>query len=282
MTRRCVARLLSIVLAGLAGMFPNASQAQAPNLVIIGKGTTATYSLPMLLGRPDVRNVTVDDPVYRRTMTYRAVPMAALMKDTKVAIDDYVQAQAVDNFSVAIPERLLGVANGDGIEAFLAIEPPAAPWPPIPGKPDKASAGPFYIVWKLTPPATVSREYWAYRLARLSVTDSPIKRWPGLAVGAEVPANDPIRTGLDRFVELCFACHKFRGAGEGDQGPDLGRPMNPVDYLQLPALKKMIRDPKSVRLWPDQKMPGFDEAALSNSDLDAIIAWLTYKARQQR
>lgn len=282
MTRRCVARLLSIVLAGLAGIFPNASQAQAPNLVIIGKGTTATYSLPMLLGRPDVRNVTVDDPVYRRTMTYRAVPMSALMKDTNVAIDDYVQAQAVDNFSVAIPERLLGVANGGGIEAFLALEPPAAPWPPIPGKPDKASAGPFYIVWKLTPPATVSREYWAYRLARLSVTDSPIKRWPALAVGAEVPTNDPIRTGLDRFVELCFACHKFRGAGEGDQGPDLGRPMNPVDYLQLPALKKMIRDPKSVRLWPDQKMPGFDEAALSNSDLDAIITWLTYKARQQR
>lgn len=273
--------LLSIVLAGLASTLPGVVQAQSPILTVTGQGATASYSLSTLLGRPDVRNVTVDDPVYRRTMTYRAVPTAALMKDKKLTIDDYVQARAIDNFSVAIPERLLSSEAGD-IEAFLALEDPAAPWPPIPGKSDKRSAGPFYIVWKLTPPTTVSREYWAYRLAGLAVTDSPVKRWPALAVGADVPANDPIRTGLDRFVEMCLACHRFNGAGEGDQGPDLGQPMNPVDYLQLPALKKLIRNPASLRRWPDQKMPGFDEAALSNSDLDAIVAWLSYKARQRR
>jgi hypothetical protein len=37
-----------------------------------------------------------------------------------------------------------------------------------------------------------------------------------------------------------------------------------------------------VRQWPEQKMPGFDQAALSDSDLDAIVDWLAYKARQQR
>jgi mono/diheme cytochrome c family protein len=279
-TRRCFACLLGIVVAGFTSLLPSTIQAQSPALTVSGRGTTVTYSLPTLLGRPDVRNVTVNDPVYRRTMTYRAVPMAVLIKETKATIDDYVQARAIDDFSVAIPERLLGTDVGS-VEAFLALEDPAAPWPPIPGKPDKESAGPFYIVWKLTPPATVSREYWAYRLAGLAVTDSPMKRWPALAVGPDVPANDPIWTGLDRFVEMCFACHRFKGAGEGEQGPDLGQPMNPVDYLQLPALKKLIRNPASLRRWPDQKMPGFDEAALSNSDLDAIVAWLSYKARQR-
>jgi len=44
----------------------------------------------------------------------------------------------------------------------------------------------------------------------------------------------------------------------------------------------MIRNPTLLRKWPDQKMPGFDETILSNSDLDAIVAWLSYKARQQR
>ena len=44
----------------------------------------------------------------------------------------------------------------------------------------------------------------------------------------------------------------------------------------------MIRNPASVRKWPDQKMPGFGKTTLSDSDLDAIIAWLTYKAQQQR
>ena len=175
MTRRCFTQLLSIVLVGFTSLLSGAIQAQSPTLTVTGKATTATYSLPTLLGRPDVRNVTVNDPIYRRTMTYRAVPMAVLMKETKATIDDYVQARATDNFSVAIPERLLGVDAGT-VEAFLALEDPAAPWPPIPGKPDKASAGPFYIVWKLTPPATVSREYWAYRLAGLAITNSPMKR----------------------------------------------------------------------------------------------------------
>jgi mono/diheme cytochrome c family protein len=281
-TRRGVVCLLGIVLAAFAGLGCGPSRAQSPMLSITGKGTQASYPLTTLLGRPDTLPVTVEDPIYRRAMSYRAVPVAALMKDMNIGVGDYVQARAIDNFSVAIPDRLLRAPGAPGIEAFMALEDPAAPWPAIPGKADKRSAGPFYIVWKLTPPATVSREYWAYRLAALAVAENPVTRWPVLAVGLDVPANDPIRNGLDRFVEMCLACHRFRGAGEGDQGPDLGQPMNPVDYLQPVALKKMIRDPTSVRRWPDQKMPGFDEAALSDRDLDAIIAWLSYKARQSR
>ncbi len=282
MTARRIACLLSLALAGLTSLLSFAAQAQSPTLTITGRGTTATYTRQALLARPDLRNVTINDPVYRRTMTYRAIPVAALLQDTNATIDDYVQARATDNFSIAIPERLLTLTGAGGIEAFLAIEDPASPWPPIPGKPGNASGGPFYIVWKLTPPSTVSREYWAYHLAALVVTDSPVKRWPQLAVGADLPANDPIRAGLERYIEVCLACHRFNGAGEGDQGPDLAQPMNPVDYLQVPAFKKLIRDPASVRRWPDLKMPGFDAEALSDSDIDAIIAWLSYKARQSR
>jgi hypothetical protein len=29
-------------------------------------------------------------------------------------------------------------------------------------------------------------------------------------------------------------------------------------------------------------MPGFDQSALSDSDLDAIVDWLAYKAKQRR
>lgn len=270
------------VVASVALLLASPAHSQSPTLTIAGRDATQALSRQALLALSSVQDVTVADPVYRRTMTYRAIPMAVLLKDAKVGVDDYVQARAIDDFSIGIPGKLLVGENPAAVEAFLAVEDPAAPWPAIPGKADKAGAGPFYIVWRLKPPATVSSEYWAYRLAALAVTDSPAKRWPGLAVGGDVPAGDPIRTGLDRFVSLCIACHRFNGAGEGNQGPDLGQPMNPVDYLQIPALKKMIRSPASVRKWPDQKMPGFDEAALSDSDLDAIVAWLAYKARQRR
>ncbi len=190
-----------------------------------------------------------------------------------------MQARAVDDFSVGIPASFFAAAPD--IEAFLAVEDPAAPWSPIPGKPG-TSAGPFYVVWRLAPKAHVSSEFWAYRLAALTVTDSPAKRWPALAIGAEVPAGSPIRAGLDRFVEVCMACHRFDGAGEGEQGPDLGRPMVVTRYFRIPALKKLVRDPASVRQLPGQKMPAFDQSMLSDSDLDAIIDWLEYKAAQRR
>jgi len=276
-------RLLMAALLSAIACFPaSPAVAQLPTLTVAGRDSSTTYMQKALLASPGVRSVTVADPVYRRTMTYRAIPLAALLKGTRIDTDDYVQARAIDNFSVGIPGRLAASPDTAQVEAFVAIEDPAAPWPAIPDKPDKASAGPFYIIWRRAPSVYVSPEYWTYRLAALAVTDSPLKRWPGLTVGPDVPAGDRIRTGLDRFVSVCMACHRFNGEGEGEQGPDLGRPMNVTEYFQIPALKKLIRNPQSVRQWPEQKMPGFDQAALSDSDLDAIVDWFTYKARQGR
>lgn len=278
-----VARLLAPALLGAAAWLAALSvAAQSPTLTIDGRESSRAFTQKALLAHPSVRSVTVADPVYRRTMTYRAIPLTALLKGIPIAADDYVQARAIDNFSVSIPGRLAASADIAQVEAFVAIDEPSAPWPAIPGKQDKESAGPFYIIWQRAPSMTVSTEYWAYRLATLAVTDSPLKRWPGLAVGPDVPANDRIRAGLEGFVAVCMACHRFNGEGEGDQGPDLGRPMNVTEYFQIPALKKLIRNPQSVRQWPDQKMPPIDHSALSDSDLDAIVDWLAYKARQRR
>jgi mono/diheme cytochrome c family protein len=281
-TRSALFAITLALIGGLACVQLSEARAQSPTLTVADRDSKKTYTRQDLLAHRALRDVTVADPVYGRSMTYRAIPMADLLKDIKIASDDYVQARATDNFSISIPGRLLEPANAAHVEAFLAVEDPAAPWPALAKSHEKLSAGPFYLVWRLGPGAHVSREYWAYQLAAFAVTDSPLKRWPGLAVGADVPAADPIRVGLDRYVELCISCHRFNGDGEGEQGPDLGGPMNPVEYFQVPALKKLIRNPSSVRKWPEQKMPRFDESALSDSDLDAMIAWLAYKAQQRR
>jgi cytochrome c1 len=44
------------------------------------------------------------------------------------------------------------------------------------------------------------------------------------------------------------------------------------------GLRLLIRSPKSVRTWPRQQMPGFDKTMVSDPDLDALIAYLTYMA----
>jgi mono/diheme cytochrome c family protein len=268
----------TLVAAAFASGALSDARAQTATLTISDRGSSQSYTQQQLLGRNDVREVTVADLGYGRRMTYRAVPMADLLKALKVAPDDYVQARATDNFSIGVPARLLLDTNPAEPQAFVAIENPAAPWPPLPHH-SAESAGPFYLIWQLAPGTRVSSEYWGYHLAALTVTDGPLRRWPVLKVGDDVPANDPIRIGLDRYLELCIACHRFKGAGEGDKGPDLGQPMNPVQYFQIAALKKLIRNPASVRHWPDMRMSGFEPSRLSDGDLDAIIAWLAYKAQ---
>jgi mono/diheme cytochrome c family protein len=66
----------------------------------------------------------------------------------------------------------------------------------------------------------------------------------------------------------------MKGAGEGELGPDLGQPMSPAQYFTPEALRKLIRDPKSVRTWPQQMMPAFGKDKLSDADLDAVVAYL--------
>jgi mono/diheme cytochrome c family protein len=254
--------------------WPLAATAAAQSLRIADRQTEKSVSAATLLADPATHTVTIDDPVYRRSMTYRAIPVSVLLKGLAVAPDDYVQLIATDQFSIGVPARLALRP-----QALVAIEDPAHPWPAIPGK-GTASAGPFFAIWQDAKRDEISSEYWAYKLAALQVTDSPYKRWPVLAVADDVAATDPARRGLDRYVALCIACHRFKGAGEGEQGPDLGQPMNPVDYLQPAALRQLLRDPGRVRDWSDRKMPAFGQDTLSDQDLEAIVAWLAYKARR--
>lgn len=250
----------------------------AQTLTIAGRDRTETFTRDELLAHSALKTIAVQrDPVFGRPMTYRAVPVAELMREGRVAPDDYVQARAVDDFSVAIPASLL--LDGD---AFVAVEEPGKPWPLLNKGGTQMDAGPFYLVWTGRRRAQVASEYWAYRLAALAAVDSPARRWPQLAVGPDVPADDAVRRGLDRFVAVCLACHRFKGAGEGLQGPDLGSPMNPVDYFRPDALRLLLRTPDQVRTWPERKMPAFTQDMLGDADLDAILAWLLYKARQQR
>ena len=80
----------------------------------------------------------------------------------------------------------------------------------------------------------------------------------GLHSGAPTQLTlHPARAGETMFVKHCIACHKIDGGGSSVLGPDLNKPMNPVEYFQPAALRRYLRDPASVRHWPDQKMPGF-------------------------
>jgi mono/diheme cytochrome c family protein len=233
-----------------------------------------------LLADPDL--ITIDVPLdnaYGGPMRYRALPLEHLLAGLDLPRDQVLESVASDGFIGLLPVDLVLHPKADAARAYLAIEPPDAPWPNLPG--GKLTAGPFYIVW-LNPAASgVRSEQWPYRVVTVRNTDSPAKRWPQLAVDPHLPADDPVRAGQALFVTQCLACHKMNGAGSAVLGPDLNLPENPTEYFQPDALKRYIREPSSLRHWQGMQMKGFSTATLSEREIDLIVDYLAHMARRK-
>lgn len=233
------------------------------------------YTAAALLARPDATRIDVPNDVsYGHAMSYIAVPLLSLLDLPPEAPFDTLQASATDGFVSQIPLTLVRGGSEGGSRAWIAIQEPARPWPSLPGR--DISAGPFYLIWEHPDRSSVGSEQWPSALASLSGVMAPAQRWPQMAVGKDLPADAPARRGQEVFTAQCLPCHRIKGAGEGKMGPDLGEP-NPTQHSTPKALRLLIRNPKSV-YGPDQKMPGFDRTMISDPDLDAVIAYLTYMA----
>jgi mono/diheme cytochrome c family protein len=235
------------------------------------------WTTEQLLARPDAQNITIPiDVAIRRTMQYRAVPLRALLPGLEPS--DRLQFVANDGFSVDIPAEL--ILNQAGAKAWLAVENPKQPWPGLPD--NKGDAGPFYVVWTHPAAAGISTEQWPYQLARIQRTQNVGVRFPATAPDSSLPANSPVRHGYAVFQRTCIACHTLNGEGDAHMGPDLNIPHSPTEYLSDDMLRAFIRNPQSLRHWPEAKMFGFPtQASLSDADLDALLAYLHYMAQHK-
>jgi mono/diheme cytochrome c family protein len=262
----------ALLAAGLAIAAPD----ETVLTVDIG-GSTRKFTREELLKHPSAVEIDVPrDATYKRAMHYRAVPLERLLAGLDLPRDQVLEAIATDGFVGMLPADLVLHPARGAAQAYLAIEPPDAPWPALSAK--EASAGPLYIVWLKPEASSIRSEQWPYRVAALRGVDSPAKRWPALAVDAKLPAGAPARAGQTLFVTQCLACHKLNGAGSADLGPDLNLPENPTQYFTAAALKRYIRDPSSLRHWPAMQMKGFDQEALSDREIDLVIAYLRHMA----
>jgi mono/diheme cytochrome c family protein len=266
--------LLAILLASLAGL---PALADAPVLVMTTGGATRQLTADDLRAWPDAATIAVpNDPAYGRAISYRAVPLRALLSALPPDATDTIQARASDGFVAEIPRALISGAA----TPWIAFEDTAQPWPPLPGRP--ASAGPFYLVWQDPERAGISSEQWVYALAALTAVPSPAQRWPAIAVDPSAPENAPARQGQVVFIANCLPCHRLGGAGEGTVGPDLLRPMPATAYFTEAGLRALIRNSAAVRHWPAQQMPAFNDTALPDSAIEAVIAYLRYLATRPK
>lgn len=228
-----------------------------------------TLSSAQLLAHPKVQQIEIPNDVsYKRHMRYHAVPLAALL--TGVAPGDHLQLVASDGFAAELPAA--PVLSQTGSQAWLAIEDPAQPWPPLgTGKP---SAGPFYLVWQNPAASQIGPEQWPFQLTTIRTLAPVAQRFPQLLPAAD--ASPAVQAGFAHYQKNCMACHRLNGAGDSQFGPDLNIPYNPTEYFSADFLTRYIRDPQSLRRWPQGKMPGFAVEVLNDKKLGDLVEYLGY------
>ncbi|MAM73014.1 cytochrome c [uncultured Tistrella sp.] len=290
-TRRVRAGVAAIAVAlALVSLPPVAARlnaAEVPAVSFTIEGRAFSLDREALLKRPDLTVIDVPDDVsYHRPMRYKAVPLAPILADHGLAADDHLEVAALDGFVAQLPAALVLETRPDRARAWLALSTADGAtadgatadggWPTLPDK--DADPGPFYVVWTNAAASGVTQEQWPYQVASFTATVPLLDRFPPMRVAETLPADAPERKGEQVFAVQCAACHKINGAGPAELGPDLNLPMNPTEYVQPAALKKLIRNTKSVRSWPGSVMPAFSPDELSDADIDHIVAYLTHMA----
>lgn len=261
-----------LVLIAVSGAW-NVRAAQ-PSLVITRGEQSQRYTAAALLARADGATLRIPQDIsYRRSATYRAVPLLVLLGKGGDGRFDTLEARATDGFIAQIPLALIEHGASGGAVAWLAVEDPDHPWEPLPHR--TQSAGPFYLVWENPERSNIRSEQWPHWLVSLALVESPLHRWPQLELpsgqGSDTAAA---RSGQKIFLSFCLPCHRLNGGGASDTGPDLGQPMSATHYLTEAGLRGIIRNPRSVRTWPTQIMQGFGEKTLPEADLDKLLVYL--------
>ena len=138
-------------------------------------------------------------------------------------------------------------------------------------------------MWTDPQSGRISPEQWPYNVASFRQLAAVAERFPALRTDPKLASNDPINQGFVLFQTNCLACHRLNGAGDSQLGPDLNIPYNPTEYMGSDFLKLYIRDPQSLRRWPQSKMPGFAASVLPDSELALLLGYLQHMAgRKQR
>jgi len=251
------------------------SVASAAELTLdLGQGAQR-LSTAQLLAHPKAQRVDIaEDVSYHRAMTYTAVPIAALLEGTPA--DAALQVVALDGFAAELQAAPLLADDETKSRAWLAVEDPAQPWPALSAT--KPGAGPFYLVWTRPQASGIVPEQWPYQIASIKWIAPVTERFPAMLPQAGLADSDRVMRGFAVFRTNCMVCHTMNRQGDASMGPDLNVPHNPTEYLQPDFLRQYIRNPQSLRYWPQARMPAFPETILPAQDLEALVGYLIHMA----
>lgn len=221
-------------------------------------------SLGELLRDVKEETFTAYDPYYNREKTFRALPLADVVRRGFAGVDAPLPEQqyvlrARDGYTVPIPGAKVFEAG-----AFLAFADEAPPgWEPI--GPRRADPGPFYLVWRGAGQQDLESYPRPWQLVSIEIA-----RFEDLfphTVPEGLAGGSPAMRGFAIFRENCIHCHAVNREG-GRVGPDLNVPKNIIEYRPVDQIQAYIRDPMSFRYGTMPAHP-----SLKQGDLDDLIAY---------
>ncbi|WP_429955718.1 c-type cytochrome [Gluconobacter japonicus] len=241
----------------LACLMVSPAWADPTSVLSVKDGDTVhKFSVEELLHRPETQRLDLSHIKQPLGPDVPAIPLAALIHQ-----DDALAFQATDLFTAEIPRSVFEQARKHHITGWIAIEDKEWPKRHLHGH----DLGPFALIWTGEDVGIIKQEQWVDQLAAISPSSSnelPPATSPAAAQGQVV------------FAENCLPCHQLMGVGEGTMGPDLGRPVPVTEYITPKGLRAIVRNPKQVRKWPSEHMEAFPESTISESELDALWAYL--------
>lgn len=252
----------------------------ASTLSIISQKKSVSFSTQQLRHFP-LTQIEMDyNRAYPGTkMMYTSVRLCDLLKPYRINPAHFLEFIAADHFSVLIPASKILNCKKKGSVAYLAIEPDKK-WPVLFNH-TNTTAGPYAVIWTYPERASISDEYWAWSVVKIiehdRVDDSIVISQP-----AHLPATIKKRVlnGYATYVSHCSSCHTIKQIGKATIGPDLIYPKTIFDYYpDRKQLKQFIRDPQSVRNFPNSRMSGSSYIGLSEADLDDLIYYLDWMVK---
>jgi mono/diheme cytochrome c family protein len=258
-----------------------AHTAIASDLFIKYKNKEIKFTKAKLLKHKDLEilNFQNGTPVLKgKSIAFSAIPLHKLFETIKLKKEETLIFKCSDGFSAPMDTKMFLNASKKNSMAYLAIEDDKKPWPLIPGK--NTSAGPYYIIWKKPELSKVKQEQWPFKVVGFEIKESFNNLYKSIIPHKK--SDLPALAGFKVFKNNCFVCHTMNGIGESNLGPDLNIPLNPTEYFQKGIIKKLIRNPQSVRKWEKSLMSSFSKDEISDEEIDHLISYLKYMSKRKQ
>ncbi|RAL20379.1 hypothetical protein DL240_17515 [Lujinxingia litoralis] len=220
----------------------------------------------MPIPRGPAEQVTVEDPYFEATKTFRAVPLLPLlmeaysMSSAELARYDFT-LESIDGYAAPIPGARL--TEPGAYVAFEDVEY-APNWEPI--GPADADPAPLYLIWIHDHQDNTSIYPRPWQLRRVTIVSQEASRKVTAPLG--LAEDHEAWAGYELFQTRCVMCHAINRSG-GRVGPELNLPMNITEYREREQTLRFIRNAQAFRY---SQMPAFED--LSPAELASLWSYL--------